>query len=320
MPSKRLIKDPVKYKTVLCTTWATTGQCPYNRKCQFAHGKEELRQRAVPSPPQPPQPQPGQMPPPMMLPLTSGMAGSSSAVGLRVPASSAMGSWPAAPPSAAPPLPLGLPLSSNAAAQTSLPGMPPLPPGPPPSSVLPLPSGPSPSSVLPQGALAAPSGLRSLPPALPMQAMRPLSGVELPTVAEMAVPTQEIWAAPSMAAPLAAKPPSLSADELSCFAMRCHLADDDSESKPSDNAESSCDLLGKSEFSWAPLRCNEVTGKVEVQSRSPFSVDSPVEPTLGKVGRQVSYPTQVVRRAISFVFDDGPNSPVNARRNTAMAA
>ena len=34
-----------RYKTVLCTTWASNGDCPYGRKCQFAHGKEELRAR-----------------------------------------------------------------------------------------------------------------------------------------------------------------------------------------------------------------------------------------------------------------------------------
>ena len=45
MPSRRLIKDPERYKTVLCATWAANGECPYGRKCQFAHGKEELRLR-----------------------------------------------------------------------------------------------------------------------------------------------------------------------------------------------------------------------------------------------------------------------------------
>lgn len=91
--------------------------------------------------------------------------------------------------------------------------------------------------------------------------------------------------------------------------MKCHIADDDDLSQPN--------VLGKKPaVAWEPLRCNEITGKVEV----PYTADSPVEPTLGKVGRQVSYPTQVVRRAISFVFDDGPNSPVNQRRNTAIAA
>ena len=45
--SRRLVKDPERYKTVLCTTWTVTGQCPYGHKCQFAHGKEELRSRQM---------------------------------------------------------------------------------------------------------------------------------------------------------------------------------------------------------------------------------------------------------------------------------
>ena len=32
------------YKTVLCKDWEGTGCCPRDRKCTFAHGKEELRQ------------------------------------------------------------------------------------------------------------------------------------------------------------------------------------------------------------------------------------------------------------------------------------
>ena len=48
MPSRRLIKDPDRYKTVLCATWVQTNECPYGRKCQFAHGKEELRVRTAP--------------------------------------------------------------------------------------------------------------------------------------------------------------------------------------------------------------------------------------------------------------------------------
>jgi hypothetical protein len=31
------------YKTELCHSWTETGQCRYGSKCQFAHGKEELR-------------------------------------------------------------------------------------------------------------------------------------------------------------------------------------------------------------------------------------------------------------------------------------
>lgn len=46
MPSsRRLIKDPVRYKTVLCEKWEANGACPYGAKCQFAHGIDELRSR-----------------------------------------------------------------------------------------------------------------------------------------------------------------------------------------------------------------------------------------------------------------------------------
>jgi butyrate response factor 1 len=34
-------KDP-KYKTELCKTYSETGECPYGKKCRFAHGKDEL--------------------------------------------------------------------------------------------------------------------------------------------------------------------------------------------------------------------------------------------------------------------------------------
>jgi len=37
------VKDPVRYKTVLCENFATKGACPYSYKCQFAHGEDELR-------------------------------------------------------------------------------------------------------------------------------------------------------------------------------------------------------------------------------------------------------------------------------------
>jgi hypothetical protein len=31
------------YKTRACAKWGTLGKCPYNEKCQFAHGPHELR-------------------------------------------------------------------------------------------------------------------------------------------------------------------------------------------------------------------------------------------------------------------------------------
>lgn len=44
MPN-RLIKDPERYKTTLCRTYERSNNCPYAGKCQFAHGKDELRTR-----------------------------------------------------------------------------------------------------------------------------------------------------------------------------------------------------------------------------------------------------------------------------------
>lgn len=45
MPRSRHIKDPDRYKTVLCEKWSHDGECPYGQKCQFAHGVDELRMR-----------------------------------------------------------------------------------------------------------------------------------------------------------------------------------------------------------------------------------------------------------------------------------
>jgi len=39
------IKDALRYKTVLCDKFVKSGTCPYGRKCQFAHGADELRAR-----------------------------------------------------------------------------------------------------------------------------------------------------------------------------------------------------------------------------------------------------------------------------------
>lgn len=43
--ARRLVKDPLRYKTIMCSNWSREGKCPYGFKCQFAHGKEELRER-----------------------------------------------------------------------------------------------------------------------------------------------------------------------------------------------------------------------------------------------------------------------------------
>lgn len=46
LPKKEMPKpdDPL-YKTVLCKNFADKGKCKYGKRCTFAHGKEELRQR-----------------------------------------------------------------------------------------------------------------------------------------------------------------------------------------------------------------------------------------------------------------------------------
>eukprot|EP00966_Prymnesium_polylepis_P335306 7390669-Prymnesium_polylepis.1 len=70
--SDHLIKDHVRYKTELCSTFMRCGQCPYGYKCQFAHGEVERRKRNARHVPvlycQPPPPPPPP-PPPLPLPL-----------------------------------------------------------------------------------------------------------------------------------------------------------------------------------------------------------------------------------------------------------
>lgn len=41
----RTVKDPLRYKTVLCNKFEVHGKCPYGPRCQFAHGQAELRRR-----------------------------------------------------------------------------------------------------------------------------------------------------------------------------------------------------------------------------------------------------------------------------------
>ena len=37
------MRDPDKYKTVMCANWTHSGNCKYGENCQFAHGLGELR-------------------------------------------------------------------------------------------------------------------------------------------------------------------------------------------------------------------------------------------------------------------------------------
>jgi len=58
-----VIKDPERYKTVLCDKFRAFGECRYGRKCQFAHGDTELRS-LPPAPPRPCSPPGGAVPQP----------------------------------------------------------------------------------------------------------------------------------------------------------------------------------------------------------------------------------------------------------------
>ncbi len=44
---KKVAVDDEKYKTELCKKFESTGFCPYNKKCKFAHGKEELNEKLL---------------------------------------------------------------------------------------------------------------------------------------------------------------------------------------------------------------------------------------------------------------------------------
>ena len=145
------VKDPMRYKTQMCQNFAARGRCPYNKKCQFAHGAEELRPRmqlqgeanplicrevapavapsAAPAPP-PPLPPP---PPATLLMLQ---------------------------PYSTMPLPLPLPQS----APTVLPPQPPPPPPQPQSHATMAPLAPRPYSSLPLQPLQQQAPPRPLPP------------------------------------------------------------------------------------------------------------------------------------------------------------
>lgn len=55
---RRRSKDP-RYKTALCKNYLAAGRCPYGKKCQFAHGEAELRERPPSPPPMAPPAAPG---------------------------------------------------------------------------------------------------------------------------------------------------------------------------------------------------------------------------------------------------------------------
>ena len=286
MPSKRLVKDPERYKTVLCANWESSGKCPYGRKCQFAHSREELRARAAGptgSPPQEPMARPP--PPPMSLPMNLPSSSMQGLTGLPMPRLSI---WPTGHVQlpGQPPLPLGPPPTamSNAtppAPRAALP-LPPLPPGPHPSTV-PAAQPPPPAQSGPPPVIF---DLSSTPLRLPMPGDQPL-GHTLPSFLNIASADRQRKSDGSCASVSTAD----YADELACLAMKCHIDSDDK--------------IGQD---WSPFRCNDATQKIEM-------VESPVEPGLNR--REVSFSTQMVRRAVSFIFDEGERlSPVLSRTSS----
>ena len=42
---KKVTIDETKYKTEVCKNWSETGQCPYGKRCKFAHGKQDLNEK-----------------------------------------------------------------------------------------------------------------------------------------------------------------------------------------------------------------------------------------------------------------------------------
>lgn len=44
---RKMMTDDTKYKTEMCKKWSETGQCPYGRKCKFAHGRHELNEKLL---------------------------------------------------------------------------------------------------------------------------------------------------------------------------------------------------------------------------------------------------------------------------------
>lgn len=395
MPSRRLIKDPERYKTVLCATWASNGECPYGRKCQFAHGKEELRVR---------NPEAAAPAPAMAAARPSGVgAPYTLGAGPQLSQFSQSAGWPMPPLPPGPPPPLsntqnigGVSSFLSGAQQQQqqrpqqmppqMPQMPPLPPGPLPSAHVParpttydqaavsaafaspvrqphasMCSSCSPASLSPPmpsvaGGLAA-AGPLDCPGALvgapsmapPTSAMLPAALVnpaaatppscEPPLPQSQPRPLSGRAAAAPAPAPATPQTPLSASDELAMFAMNLHL-------KGSGLFDE-----GSSDI-WSPIRSplklNAHTGKVEavlatsgrpsalthpggalsgveVPSASLYDVpDSPLEPGLSK--REVSFPTQMVRRAVSFIFNEDDAS-ASARRSplvhsphTAIAA
>ena len=110
-------------------------------------------------------------------------------------------------------------------------------------------------------------------------------------------------------------------DELACFAMQCHLAEHDT-SAGDVNAATGAVGDGRPPRIWsqaAPLgelAINPVSGRVEALDAP---LDSPLEPGLPGSKKDVSFSTLLVRRAVSFIFDD-PSGVGEPRLPSALAS
>lgn len=338
--SRRIIKDREKYKTVLCSNWLTDGVCPYGSKCQFAHGKEELRARTVA-----PAPVPGESPasPSQIMCLPAH------------PSPPAAAQMPPLPPLALPPsAPHAPPLKEKADALARECGMhPELVRDLPVATVIEavgvhlglkahidmLPTLPQKIEVLwatatllrqqqaqqaaqyralmQQQQHALQFGAAPMSPPLPTAAPTPSPPLP-PTAAPSALsapsppppPSPMHAPAPPMHAPAEAAPapapaaPPSRADELACLGMAVHVAD----------ACETCAEPIDEDDDFSPLACNLRTGKVEASTASRAG-KGPLMPT-----RETSFSTDLVRRCTSFIFDDDMIDAADAPAPAASAA
>lgn len=68
MPSRRLVRDPERYKTTPCRNgWNDPTNCPYGWRCQHAHCKKELRARSSLTTYTPPAPPPSAIQSPVTI-------------------------------------------------------------------------------------------------------------------------------------------------------------------------------------------------------------------------------------------------------------
>lgn len=295
-----VIKDPNRYKTTLCANYSATGNCPYGKKCQFAHGTSELMARkssvecqdsdgsASPlpqqwmTPPPPPpnvaplppalQPLPPAHPPPPPLPPPP-----------RPPASAILNG-------AQPPLPYGPPPSRiTTSPHTPTPPLPPPPPPPPPPRHGPLPPARQILSPLPQ-----------FPPNPPVPNV---TAYDLNFEARDPRPPMinhhiSLGDSPTGMRNPEFKPPLTDGDRLATWAMNFFDLRNSAE-----NAKAPDELKCESEC----LHLNHLTGKVEV--------DAPAMDG----SSQISFNTFSVRRQISFVLDDTIEEQCNSLNTPAFS-